>query len=97
MPFVDEMVFCKQKLIITPTSYLQMVRKFEARGMLRKDAELVAGKLAQYENIFVGAMVSCTAKCCCCLKWLVCAVFTCACRRAQQINLYDCEKECAEV
>ncbi len=43
-------------LPLSPTA--QMIRKFEARGMLRKDAEVVVGKLAQYENIFVGAMVS---------------------------------------
>jgi VIT1/CCC1 family predicted Fe2+/Mn2+ transporter len=35
-----------------------MVNRFEARGMARKDAELVVSKMAQYENFFVGLMVA---------------------------------------
>jgi VIT1/CCC1 family predicted Fe2+/Mn2+ transporter len=35
-----------------------MINRFEARGMERKDAELVVGKMAQYENFFVGLMVA---------------------------------------
>lgn len=35
-----------------------MIKRFEARGMVKKDAELVVGKMAQYENFFVGLMVS---------------------------------------
>jgi len=34
-----------------------MVNRFESRGMARKDAELVVGKMAQYENFFVNLMV----------------------------------------
>lgn len=37
---------------------LEMVNRFEARGMERKDAELVVGKMAQYESFFVGLMVA---------------------------------------
>lgn len=36
----------------------EMIKRFEARGMVKKDAELVVGKMAQYENFFVGLMVS---------------------------------------
>ena len=35
-----------------------MVNRFESRGMQRKDAEIVVNKMAQYENFFVGLMVS---------------------------------------
>lgn len=35
-----------------------MIGRFEARGMSRQDAELVVSKIAQYENFFVGLMVS---------------------------------------
>lgn len=35
-----------------------MINRFEARGMQRKDAEIVVNKMAQYENFFVGLMVS---------------------------------------
>lgn len=37
---------------------LEMINRFEARGMERKDAELVVSKMAQYENFFVGLMVA---------------------------------------
>ena len=35
-----------------------MVNRFESRGMARRDAEAVVGKMAQYESFFVGLMVS---------------------------------------
>lgn len=35
-----------------------MIKRFESRGMARRDAELVVSKMAQYENIFVGLMVA---------------------------------------
>jgi VIT1/CCC1 family predicted Fe2+/Mn2+ transporter len=35
-----------------------MMKRFESRGMPHKDAELVVSKLAQYEDIFVGLMLS---------------------------------------
>jgi VIT1/CCC1 family predicted Fe2+/Mn2+ transporter len=35
-----------------------MINRFESRGMARRDAELVVTKMAQYENFFVGLMVS---------------------------------------
>jgi len=36
----------------------EMVNRFEQRGMARRDAEIVVGKMAQYESFFVGQMVS---------------------------------------
>lgn len=39
-------------------SLTQMVNRFESRGMARRDAEMVVGKMAQYESFFVGLMVS---------------------------------------
>lgn len=35
-----------------------MVNRFESRGMSRRDAEAVVGKMAQYENFFVSLMVA---------------------------------------
>lgn len=35
-----------------------MVNRFEARGMGRKDAELVVSKMAQYESFFVSLMIT---------------------------------------
>lgn len=35
-----------------------MVNRFEARGMSRRDAEIVVGKMAQYEGFFVNLMVA---------------------------------------
>ena len=35
-----------------------MINRFVARGMGKSDAELVVGKMAQYENFFVNLMVS---------------------------------------
>ena len=37
---------------------LQMVNRFESRGMARLDAQQVVNKMAQYETFFVGLMVS---------------------------------------
>lgn len=36
----------------------EMVNRFESRGMARRDAEQVVGRMAQYEGFFVGLMVS---------------------------------------
>lgn len=35
-----------------------MIRRFQSRGMSLRDAESVVHKIAQYENIFVGLMLS---------------------------------------
>ena len=35
-----------------------MIRRFQSRGMALRDAESVVQKIAQYENIFVGLMLS---------------------------------------
>lgn len=40
------------------TEVLEMVNRFESRGMARRDAEIVVGKMALYENFFVGLMVA---------------------------------------
>ncbi len=50
----------------------QMIASLESKGMARKDAEVVAQKLALYENIFVNQMVS--GVCVCdlwCYLWFV--------------------------
>eukprot|EP01036_Dinobryon_divergens_P029162 gene29162-38225_t len=36
----------------------EMIRRFQSRGMSPRDAESVVQKIAQYENIFVGLMLS---------------------------------------